>query len=245
MPDYGFRYYDAETGRWLNRDPIEERGGLNLYGFVYNDPIQYFDSDGQIPSVALSFRDRQTPKGPSPFDQFAPPIGPVDGAFVNNTEWFESKYPKNVDHYKDWAKVQIENYLRSQCEKKPTSAGPFSKGDLPKQNEFSKQYVLGNVSVVVEKAEVTWSGDDFTWSTTVKITDGLGFDDHGNTFQKNVQYPMFGKSHTVYFDIAGVGGGSYQLPAPFPPRSITRAKWEVNGSGTITCCKEGEGGSKP
>jgi RHS repeat-associated protein len=33
---YGYRWYDQETGRWLNRDPIEERGGVNLYGFVTN-----------------------------------------------------------------------------------------------------------------------------------------------------------------------------------------------------------------
>ncbi|MES2982080.1 MAG: RHS repeat-associated core domain-containing protein, partial [Verrucomicrobiota bacterium] len=28
--------YDPETGRWPSRDPIEEEGGLNLYGFVEN-----------------------------------------------------------------------------------------------------------------------------------------------------------------------------------------------------------------
>jgi RHS repeat-associated protein len=33
---YGYRYYKPELGRWLNRDPIRERGGLNLYGFVNN-----------------------------------------------------------------------------------------------------------------------------------------------------------------------------------------------------------------
>lgn len=36
---YGFRYYVPETGRWLNRDPIEEAGGLNLYGVVGNDGV--------------------------------------------------------------------------------------------------------------------------------------------------------------------------------------------------------------
>ncbi len=40
---YGFRYYDAATGRWLSRDPIGERGGLNLYGMVGNDPLNYID----------------------------------------------------------------------------------------------------------------------------------------------------------------------------------------------------------
>lgn len=40
---YGFRYYDPVTGRWLSRDPIEENGGLNLYGIVGNDPLNYID----------------------------------------------------------------------------------------------------------------------------------------------------------------------------------------------------------
>jgi RHS repeat-associated protein len=40
---YGFRYYDPVTGRWPNRDPIGERGGLNLYGFVGNNPIRWYD----------------------------------------------------------------------------------------------------------------------------------------------------------------------------------------------------------
>jgi RHS repeat-associated protein len=28
---YGYRYYNASTGRWLNRDPIEELGGKNTF----------------------------------------------------------------------------------------------------------------------------------------------------------------------------------------------------------------------
>jgi RHS repeat-associated core domain len=40
---YGYRYYNASTGRWPNRDPIAERGGLNLYGMVGNDPLNKTD----------------------------------------------------------------------------------------------------------------------------------------------------------------------------------------------------------
>jgi hypothetical protein len=36
-------FYDANLGRWLNRDPIEEVGGINLYGFVENSPIDGVD----------------------------------------------------------------------------------------------------------------------------------------------------------------------------------------------------------
>jgi RHS repeat-associated protein len=43
---YGKRYLSASTGRWVNRDPIEERGGLNVYALVGNDPIQGIDQLG-------------------------------------------------------------------------------------------------------------------------------------------------------------------------------------------------------
>ncbi|MCG8403019.1 MAG: RHS repeat-associated core domain-containing protein, partial [Firmicutes bacterium] len=36
---YGYRYYSHSMGRFLNQDPLGEQGGLNLYAFVGNDPI--------------------------------------------------------------------------------------------------------------------------------------------------------------------------------------------------------------
>jgi RHS repeat-associated protein len=46
LQDNRHRYYHPGVGRWLSRDPIGERGGLNLYGYVENDPINAFDGDG-------------------------------------------------------------------------------------------------------------------------------------------------------------------------------------------------------
>ncbi len=40
---YGYRNYDPTTGRWPSRDPIEEIGGINLYGFVGNDGLNGWD----------------------------------------------------------------------------------------------------------------------------------------------------------------------------------------------------------
>jgi len=48
---YGFRYYDSETGRWLNRDPIEEQGGYNIYGFVGNGGVNGYDYLGMLGNV--------------------------------------------------------------------------------------------------------------------------------------------------------------------------------------------------
>jgi RHS repeat-associated protein len=44
---YGFRYYQPQTGRWLSRDPLGEEGGVNLYGFVSNNPVSLVDPLGQ------------------------------------------------------------------------------------------------------------------------------------------------------------------------------------------------------
>jgi RHS repeat-associated protein len=45
---YGYRFYNADTGRWPNKDPMAEQGGNNLYGFVGNNPISQVDLNGEI-----------------------------------------------------------------------------------------------------------------------------------------------------------------------------------------------------
>ncbi|MBB5351457.1 RHS repeat-associated protein [Haloferula luteola] len=40
---YGYRYYDPVTGRWSSRDPIGEEGGVNLYRFGPNSPVNGYD----------------------------------------------------------------------------------------------------------------------------------------------------------------------------------------------------------
>ncbi len=43
---FGYRFYSPSIGRWMTRDPMGERGGMNLYGFVENNPINQFDPWG-------------------------------------------------------------------------------------------------------------------------------------------------------------------------------------------------------
>lgn len=40
--------------RWLNRDPIEEDGGLNLYGFVGNSALDSIDLFGNLATIVLA-----------------------------------------------------------------------------------------------------------------------------------------------------------------------------------------------
>jgi RHS repeat-associated protein len=46
---FGFRDYDAETGRWTKKDGIRFKGGLNLYAYVANNPVNLVDLWGLRP----------------------------------------------------------------------------------------------------------------------------------------------------------------------------------------------------
>src|SRR5690606_32406575 len=43
---YEYRAYSPDLGRWQNRDPIEEEGGIHLYSFVGNSPLSAIDPLG-------------------------------------------------------------------------------------------------------------------------------------------------------------------------------------------------------
>jgi RHS repeat-associated protein len=69
---YGYRYYNASTGRWLSRDPAGERAGPNAYAFVLNDPITKYDivgllHAGQIIQLGDSCQAKVIHYSPRPF----------------------------------------------------------------------------------------------------------------------------------------------------------------------------------
>ncbi len=55
----GARWYDPETGRFLQRDPIGIGGGLNVYEYVYARPSSFVNFSGSIPIEPGSSWDRQ------------------------------------------------------------------------------------------------------------------------------------------------------------------------------------------
>ena len=45
------RFYDPDLGRWISRDPLEQAEflqGPNLYTYVKNNPINFYDKDGRF-----------------------------------------------------------------------------------------------------------------------------------------------------------------------------------------------------
>ncbi len=58
--DYGYRYYSPSMGRWINRDPIEEEGGGNLYAFINNTQINHTDPFGLVGTITVTTFDPYT-----------------------------------------------------------------------------------------------------------------------------------------------------------------------------------------
>jgi len=51
---FGYRDYDAQTGKWTAKDPIRFNGGdVNLYGYVLGDPVNFVDPEGLTAFLAI------------------------------------------------------------------------------------------------------------------------------------------------------------------------------------------------
>ena len=110
---YGYRWYSQNVQRWLNRDPIGEYGGINLYAYVHNRPAGTIDpfgwSDFNAPPGTVT--------GPSPLlpgpGQVPPgynpswpigtdPRGPyIQDPSTGRKYWPDPENPRQWPHY-DW-----------------------------------------------------------------------------------------------------------------------------------------------
>jgi len=74
--NFGRRYYDPMLQRFLNRDPLAEQGGINLYAYVGNNPVNLIDTLGLCP-----------PNGLPPWLQ---PLPNLDIPDLSNLPWYDS-----------------------------------------------------------------------------------------------------------------------------------------------------------
>jgi RHS repeat-associated protein len=80
-----YRAYDAGLGRWLNRDPINERGGVNLYAYVKNSPINGVDLLGLCDAQAGDPLDWLSNHASEAF-QYGGFLGNTEGVLANTLQ---------------------------------------------------------------------------------------------------------------------------------------------------------------
>ncbi|OBS39255.1 toxin [Pseudomonas syringae pv. syringae] len=68
---YGFRYYAPWLQRWINPDPAGDVDGLNLYGYVKNSPITYYDRLGYMGKHAFESQTSSARRKPITSNSYA------------------------------------------------------------------------------------------------------------------------------------------------------------------------------
>jgi RHS repeat-associated protein len=61
--NYGYRFYHPNLGRWISKDPIEEEGGINLYGMLNNSPQNNIDLLGNEAKCPQGWKEVHRPSG--------------------------------------------------------------------------------------------------------------------------------------------------------------------------------------
>jgi len=113
----GMRSYSPELGHWINRDPIGERGGLNVMAFVENSSLNMFDRLGLEDSFPIYTETQlaeifNMARGEIPGDVFQKALDGDEDAAMQMDDW-RSEYesvapmgPREREH-SDWNETGI------------------------------------------------------------------------------------------------------------------------------------------
>ena len=138
---YGYRFYYPTLMRWLNRDPIKEDGGINLYAFCGNSSLYKIDIDGckewteetaiQAVKGGIDWMRRQGYNFAADALQY----------FLDNkTGNIDlSKYASEIYNNKNWQKSFINNVIGELSKKDPKGSNrKVEIGDIKHTSSFSK-----------------------------------------------------------------------------------------------------------
>lgn len=129
---YGYRYYNPTLGRWLGRDPIAEKGGLHLYGFVGNNGVNRWD----LLWMRWVTRYRVDPNDPNE-GQEAYQVWQED-AFIVAADRIENsgEWERLIDAYND--SILTTAYTSASTSTGAPSSGDSSVPDAPNKTDLSK-----------------------------------------------------------------------------------------------------------
>jgi len=231
LVEYEHRPYSPPLGRFLPRDPIEENGGLNLYGFIRNNPISKTEYLGmQANTVARvcceGFPSPPAPTEPSVFNHLHPILGGASGT-QNDNAWFEKNYSGWLEHAKQSYLIHFFLWIQNNCGKTAYNGqtprwnvyafNETNHGDKP-QGWFTRWGRLGDFSIDLRtpisiEYDSTIGRAKYSWSGIMYVEDVLG---------RNPSEPGYFWLKMKYWT---------------PERRIIRAEWVISDSGEC-CIKE-------
>jgi RHS repeat-associated protein len=148
---YGYRYYDASSGMWPNRDLIEEEGGVNLYGFVNNNTIYNIDRLG------LAYGEHLTEKE-------AKQLACAINLWLKDADLFTPFLPENSSSYRPWSVELLTHFMSKDGS---TVYLPYSlienEAQTTSANEEGRRQInSGLTSTHVYLAQMGWKNQDIS-----------------------------------------------------------------------------------
>jgi len=179
-------YYQSQQGRWMTRDHIGERGGLNMYAHTRNTPVNLIDTFGNAYGNPVSGLTGPVgpayPYDPNPWDPL-PPLPPAPGpgdqinplgcrgrtGTANYTTWFNERFPNTIEGAKN---LLIQRISDKGCEKishrpntLPDLTGPLDDVDIGShmqrygdisQNFWERNVMIGNFEIKADNVQLNW-----------------------------------------------------------------------------------------
>ena len=92
-----FRYYSPDLGRYVSSDPIGLGGGLNTFGYAYQNPQFYFDANGLfcLSSTTISTISGATGGAASGFISTGTPLGAAIGGVSGGVSGYNNAVNAN------------------------------------------------------------------------------------------------------------------------------------------------------
>jgi len=162
---FGRRFYDPGLQRWLNRDPIQEYGGINLYGFIDNNPISFVDSLGLIKDWPDNWHHNALQDFEGEFL-----LNSID---INNPKW-GTILPLGVHqelHTRDFNGAVIDFLYPHGGDFKPTDPAVFERRFQNWLNDIKSSDEFGDLFSKGRQPTVSYG----QWSRGIKVLGAIGF----------------------------------------------------------------------
>jgi RHS repeat-associated protein len=129
------RYYSASTGRFLSvdlkeqREPLSLPQGWNRYAYAQNNPLKYFDPDGEETKLAIGGRTDRNP------------VGHVAIIINDQVYSFGTNWSGRGANQQDWG-ASAQTYLDSQAGHRQTDL--LTLNITPEQEQKLQQHLNAN-----------------------------------------------------------------------------------------------------